>query len=375
LYQVAIMWMILDLTGSTTATGLIGLAQYLPAVLFGPVAGTLVDRWNRKRVMIISDFARALLVAVIPVLYYANAMTGVRLGVLAFASNLFTTAFVPARDSIIPFVVAERELTSASSLLQASFGFAYFTGPLLVALVLSVATTPDLFYVNSLTYLASMAFLFALRPRPAELHEAVTTTPWQSLRAGLRYARNHGLIGGLLLISAVDNLFIMGPALVGTPIYVKQHLHRGPEAYAAIQAAFALGMIVGSLLVRRIAGKVPRGKLLLWALMFDGITFLPFAFTSDLYAVLGLWFFHSIGVPFILVPRTTLIQTAVPPALQGRVFSLVYLTVVGLSALSSALTGILAETIPIAQLYGIIAISATVVGAAGWTVRDLREAS
>ncbi|MBI5059475.1 MFS transporter [candidate division KSB1 bacterium] len=375
LYQVAIMWMILDLTGSPTATGLIGLSQYLPAVFFGPLAGTLVDRWNRKRVMIVADFARAILVAAIPVLFYAGEITGLRLGMLAFASNLFTTAFVPARDSIVPSVVRAGELTRAGSLLQASFGFAYFTGPMLVALILSVAETPDLFYVNSLTYLVSMACLFALKPRPPGRPAIAHATPWESLRAGFAYAKAHRLVGGLLLITAVDNVFIMGPALVGTPIYVKQHLQRGPEAYAAIQGAFALGMIVGSLLVQRVAAKFPRGRILLWALMFDGITFAPFAFTDNLYVVLGLWFFHSIGVPFILVPRTTLIQTEVPAHYQGRVFSLVYLTVVGLSAVSSALTGILAEVVPIAQLYAIIGVSATVVGALGWKVRELRGAS
>jgi hypothetical protein len=97
-------------------------------------------------------------------------------------------------------------------------------------------------------------------------------------------------------------------------------------------------------------------------------------FTTTLHGALAVWFVHSIGIPFIIVPRSTLIQTEVPAQFQGRIFSLVNLTVVGLSAVSCSLTGLVAEILPINTLFAIIGVSATVVGAAGWLVRDLRRA-
>ncbi len=373
LYQIAILWLVFEITGSATATGIIGLSQYLPAILFGPLAGALVDRWNRKAVMIWSDLVRAGLVALIPILYFSGNMTGILLGLFAFTVNLFTAAFLPARDSIVPMVVEEKELTRAGSLLQASYGFAYFTGPMVAAAILPYAGTPVLFFANALTYIGSLLFLLKLKPRATTIaHEVVS--PRKLLKEGLSFAKEKPLIWGLLMITAVDNLFIMGPALVGTPLYVRLHLKAGPEAFAAIEAAFALGMITGSIIIHRYGARLPRGKVLLSALIFDGITFVPLMITDSLIPVLIVWYIHSIGIPFILVPRTTLVQSRVPPRLHGRIFSLIHLTVIGLSALSCGLTGIISESLPVNELYAVIGLSATVIGAAGWFNRELREA-
>jgi hypothetical protein len=85
-------------------------------------------------------------------------------------------------------------------------------------------------------------------------------------------------------------------------------------------------------------------------------------------------FIHALAVPFIIVPRTTLIQEIVASRMQGRVFSMINLAVFGLTALSAALTGIALEWIPIGQLYAIIGVLAALVGLASWTLRDLRRA-
>jgi MFS family permease len=373
LHQVAIMWLIYELTGSATATGLVGMSQYLPAVLVSPLAGALVDRLNRKHVMILADGVRVVLVALIPILYLSGHMTGWLLGIIAFSIALFTTVFMPARDAIVPQIVHPGELTEAGSVLQASYGFAYFLGPMIAAAILPLVKIPGLFFADSLSYAASLVFLLYLRPRPMVVQRD-QPSPWRMLKEGLQYAQSRGLIRGLLWLTAVDNLFIMGPALVGTPLYVRLHLGLGAGAYAATQGAFAAGMVVGSMLVKKYGKRWPRGKILLWALIWDAASFAPFYYLNTLAPVVALWFVHSIGIPFILVPRTTLIQTEVPEELQGRMFSLVHLTVVGLSAISCALTGIFAEMVPVQMLYLILAVAASVVGAAGWFIRDLREA-
>jgi MFS transporter, DHA3 family, macrolide efflux protein len=373
MHQVAIMWLIYELTGSKAATGLIGMSQYLPAVVIGVFAGALVDRFNRRRMMILSDGVRVILVAAIPTLYLLGLMTGWLLGILAFSVAVFTTLFYPARESIIPQIVESHELTRAGSFLQASYGFAFLIGPVIAAALLPFAKITGLFYADALTFAVSLAFLLKLRPRPALAPSAESSTTFRAVRDGLRYANSHGLIRGLLLVTAVDNLFIMGPALVGTPLYVRLYLGLGASAFAAAGASEAAGMILGSFLVHRVAARFPRGRILLWAIIWDGISFVPFMFIHSLYPTLAMWFIHSIGIPFIIVPRSTLIQTEVPAQFQGRIFSLVNLTVVGLSAISCAITGVVAEILPVNILYAVIGLAATVVGAAGWLVRDLRK--
>ncbi len=375
LHQVAIMWLIYELTGSKTATGLIGMAQYLPAVLFGVFAGAMVDRWQRKQVMIIADATRVALVALIPILYLSGHMTGWALGLIAFSIALFTALFYPARESIIPQLIDRSELARAGSILQGSYGFAYFVGPMMAAVLLPWARLSGLFFADAITFAVSLLFLLKLRPRPAVYAQKSSASAMRSVADGFGYARSHGLIRGLLLITAVDNLFIMGPALVGAPLYVRLHLGLGAEAYAMTEGAFALGMVTGSVLAHRYMSRLPRGKVLLIAIIFDGITFVPLLFMDTLWPTLVLWFIHSIGIPFILVPRTTLVQTEVPEHYQGRIFSLVNLTVVGLTAISCSLTGIIAEVLPLNWLFAAIGIAAAVVGAVGWLIRDLRNAA
>ncbi|MBU0692341.1 MFS transporter, partial [bacterium] len=299
-------------------------------------------------------------------------MTGMLLGLIAFMIAIFTTLFMPARDSIIPQLVDSTDLIKAGSYMQAAGGFAYFAGPVLAAAILPVAKLTGLFYADAATYAVSLLFLLCLRPRPL-VRKTPSSPAWTMVKQGLGYARRSSLIRGLLLITAIDNLFIMGPALVGTPLYVRLHLGLGAGAYAAVQGSFAAGMIVGSFLVPFISKRMKRGRILLWAIIFDGFTFVPFLWADSLLAAMLLWFVHSIGVPFILVPRTTIIQTCISEDYQGRIFSMVNLTVVGLSAISCGLTGMAAEVMPVNWLFALIGVLAGLVGLSGWMFKALRE--
>lgn len=372
LHDIAVMWLIYDLTGSSTATGLLGIARYLPSILLGVFAGAWVDRLSRKSVLLWCDALRALLVGGVAILVLTDQINSGNLYAFAFAIAICTVFFNPARDAIVPQLVQREHLTAATSMLQSSLGVAYFVGPLLAALFLPSVGLTGLFAVDSVTYAISFALILAVRPR-FEPTGTNTISPLQMVRDGLTYARRSPFIFPLLWVTAVDNLFIMGLAIVGAPIYVRDHLKLGVEAYALLQSCFALGIIAGSLLIHRFGSKLPRGKTILWALIFDGLTFVPFYFTTTLWSTAVGWFVHSIGIPFILVPRSSIIQTEVPGELQGRIFSLVQLTVVGLTAISSGLVGIMLETFSPAGIYLGMGLAAGIVGAIGFFLKGLRQ--
>lgn len=377
---IAFLWLLYDLTGSKLATGLIWSLQFLPVILFGLFAGVLVDRLNRRRVMMVADLARAFLVAIIPLLLVSGHLKGLHLGIIAFAISGFTTAFMPARDAFVPELVEKENLTQANALIQGSHNLAFLVGAGLAAAALPLVKLPGLFYMDALSYLASFVFIWRIRKshEAREAAKAVTSEaelpPFHSMREGLAFAIRDGRIRALLLLTAVNNLFIMGPAIVGFPIYVRDHLGRGPEGLASMDGAFAAGMIVGSIFLHRWGRRLPKGRVILSAIIFDGLSFIPLMWTSELWTSMVVIFIHALGVPLIIVPRTTLIQEIVAPRMQGRIFSMINLAVFGLTALSAALTGIALEWIPIGQLYAIIGVLAALVGLAGWTLRDLRRA-
>jgi MFS family permease len=377
---IAFLWVLYELTGSKAMTGVIWSVQFLPVILFGLFAGVLVDRFNRRRVMMVADFARALLIAVIPVLLTSGHLRAIHLGIVAFAISAFSTAFMPARDALVSELVESEKLTQANALIQGSHNLAFLVGAGLAAAALPLLKVPGLFYLDALSFLVSLLCIWRIKKSqdarqfaPPATSET-ELTPLRSLREGLAFASRDGRIRGLLFITAIDNLFIMGPAIVGFPIYVRDHLHRGPEGLASMDTAFAAGMIVGSFILHRWGKQWPKGRVILSAIVFDGFTFVPLMWTSDLWQSMGLIFIHAIGVPFIVVPRTTMIQEIVAPRMQGRIFSMINLAVFGLTALSALLTGLATEWISIGELYAIIGVLAGLVGLVGWLVRDLRRA-
>lgn len=331
-----------------------------------------MDRVSRKSVMLWSDAIRAVLVGSIAALTFAHLVSGTNLYLLAFAISLCTVFFNPARDAILPQLVPKAQLMQATSVLQSGLGFAYFLGPLLAALILPIVGLAGLFTADAATYLLSFLLILLVRQNTVQ-REVDIATPLQMVAEGLRFARRSSFIFPLLWVTAVDNLFIMGLAIVGAPIYVRIHLGLGADAYAILQSCFALGIIVGSLFMHRFGNMLPRGKTLLWALVYDGVTFIPFYFTHTLWSTGVWWFLHSIGIPFILIPRTSIVQTEVPHELQGRVFSLVHLTVVGLTAISSGLAGVLLEVFTPGQVYIGMGSAAAIVGTIAFAFRGLRD--
>ncbi len=382
LFQIALIWMVLELTGSSSLTGLVAMSGYLPVLLFGLVAGALADRFDRRRLMLASDLARALLVLVIPLISFMGQLSPLLLGLITFFMAIFTAHFNPARDAIIPQLVETRELRAANTLIQSGWQFALLAGPALAALLIPLTGELHLFTVDGMSFLLSAWFIWRLKPlaQTAEVNvraQKLTEEFRHALRLaaeGLAYVVADKRLLALFWITAVDNLFIMGPAIVGTPLFVKEILGGDSSQYAWLITAYAVGMLTGSLLLNRLAGSIQDSRILLWGIVLDGITFLPLLWVKSFSAAWITLFVHSLVIPMIVIPRPTLVHHIVPEAMRGRVFSMIGVAVTGLTALSVALTGLIAEWIPINVIFAAIAILGATCGLAGFLIREFREA-
>ena len=161
---------------------------------------------------------------------------------------------------------------------------------------------------------------------------------------------------------------------MGTPIFVREILHETADKYAFTQIAFAVGMLTGTLFLNLFGKRFRNSQVLLWGIVLDGITFLPLLWVRTFPGMFLTLMVHSLVIPMIIIPRPTLIQKIVPSHLQGRIFSMISVAVVGFTAISMALTGVISEWIPINQLYAIIALLAAACGAVGWLIKDFRTA-
>jgi MFS family permease len=383
IYEIGLLWLLLELTGSNAQTGLIAMAAYLPTLLFGLFSGALVDRIDRRRLMLVADAVRAGIVLLVPILFWLNGLSGLVLGLLTFGVATFNTLFNPARDALVGDLVEPDNRMTANSMIQTSWQYSSFLGPALAGLLLGLLGQIHLFSADALTFLISYVFIYRIgttRRKNKPKAPVSKTGLWEEFSAsltdvssGLNYARNDRRIWALLIITAVDNLFLMGPALVGAPIFIREVLGGDIASFARIHVAYAIGMLIGTILLNRYGSRFRNGRVVLWGIILDGLTFFPLLWVKTFTGMFITFMFHAMAIPLIIVSRPTIVQNIVPAALQGRVFSMIAVAVFGLTAISIAATGILAEVIPMNVIYAIIAILAASTGAAGWFVKEFRE--
>ncbi|UCH61616.1 MAG: MFS transporter [Fidelibacterota bacterium] len=373
IYQLALPWLVLELTGSKTTTSLVALSAYLPAVIFSLMAGVVADRFNRRGVMMFSDAARMVVMLALVGFLLVGGTSPVVVGLIAFVVASFATLFYPARDALVPDLVPPEALTSANAFISTSGQFAHLAGPLLAGLLVAVVGLTHLFTIDALSFAASLVCLALISIRRTLGHqpESHAHGHLSDLIEGLRYVWRKRSLGLLILLTALNNLFIMGPAIIGTPIFVREVLVLDFRAFAIIEAFMAGGMLIGSFLVWRFGSPLNPALVLFAGMIMDGLTYSLLFITGTYAQTKVLLLIHGLGIPMITISRTTLIQTVVPYRFRGRVFSMVNLSVIGLTAVSAALIGPLAEVIPIATVFLGIGLAAAVCGIVGLSHRGM----
>ena len=357
-FMIALPWLMLDITGSKSLTSLVSMSAYLPAVLFGLFAGVVVDRYNRKWIMIYSDILRALLVAVIPLSLIYGFISPLLIGVITFSLSTFSAFFYPARDSLIPHIVTAEELPAANSAISVSGQMSHLLGPLFAGIGISIFGLRHLFTADAISFLFSI-LLISLIVGPARKLTIEKHPPkWQGIVEGLTYVNSNKGLRLLLILTFVNNIFIMGPAIIGLPVFVREVLTSDFGALAKLEVAMAAGMIVGSFVFWKAEKNISPISILLFGIVMDGITYTLLFFADTSFIAILVLIIHGIGIPLITVSRTTIIQAVVPDEFRGRLFSMIYMAVMGTTAISVGLTGFILEFIGADSLFLLIGVGA-----------------
>ena len=237
--HMAVIWLMLDLTGSPSLTGFIAFAATAPALLFGLFSGVLADHYRRRTLMLISDLARFFLILLIPLFYSLDMLSPMLLAVVVFAAASFGTLFNPARDAIITELVHESQLLKINALIQSTGYLAYFIGLFGAGMLLSALGLTNLFFLDAGTFLISFLMIMLISYQRGEKR----ATTYESrhlaeLKKGLRYVTYEDRrLFWIILITALNNLFIMGPAVVGTPLLIKEVWDGSGRDFAFIESS------------------------------------------------------------------------------------------------------------------------------------------
>jgi MFS family permease len=324
--------------------------------------------------MIGADAARALLLAAGGILYAMGALTPAVLTAIAFAVATSAVLFYPARDAMLPELVPPRQLNRANAFVQLSQQGALFAGPMVAGWLIHAFGVGAAFPTGALFFAGSLATLLLLRGAGTSHRvDQDGVSMAQDFRTGLRAIASDRALVLLLTLTALDNLFIMGPAVLGNAVLIRDTLHRDAAAFAMVEATYGISMIVGSLTVGRLGSRIGYGRLLLLGIVVDGLTYIPLLACRSLSFLVGISFVHALAIPMILIPRTTLVQSHVPARLRGRVFALVNVVVLGTTAVSSGLTGLVLDHMTAPVLFGWIGSLAALTGLLGFLSGRLRR--
>lgn len=405
LFNMALVFTSLALTADSdnagVVAGLIQMSSYLPILLFGLVAGTLVDRSSKKSVMLIADAGRGVLVVLIPALFYVHSLTPLTLASLAFGITALSAFFTPARNASVPDLAAERgasdaALLQANSLIQTSEQIAFLLAPLAVGVLTGWLGIVPLFFFTSATFFISYFFIasigfqpdrfqpdrFPLANAPSIAEPPVSTALdgrtliRDSLKSIIRVS-SHKAVRTLLVITSVNNFLLMGAAIVGTPLLIRDGLgiagDDGIRVYALIEFVFAVSMLAVSFLLNIFSSRVQKiGYKKIWAfgLFADGVSYCPYAFIETVPQLAAFALLHATFIILIIIPRTTLLQRLTPPRDLGNVFSLLNVAVSGVTALSCAVTGWACTVFGVRDVFLFIGMLSGLCGVWAWLVPD-----
>ena len=328
-------WLVLSLTGSATALGVIVALQTLPVLLLAPYGGVIADRVDKRRLMIVLQTAMGLQALALGVLTITGAVQLWEIGVLAVVLGLNNAFENPARQSFVLEMVGPDALRNAVSLNSVQVNVARAVGPAVAGVLIATVGLGECFLINAASFVAVVVSLVtmersALRPTPPAPRAA------GQLRQGLRYAASTPEIAvPLLMMGLVGTLAY--EFQVSLPVMARHALHAGAEGYGFMTSAMGLGAIVGGLVVAA-RGHTGLRPVTIAAVAFAVALALAALAPSMPVELIALALVGAASVSFMSTGNSTL-QLAADPAMRGRVMALWFVALQGSTPIGGPTVG------------------------------------
>ena len=376
LVQFALVWWLTTTTGSATVLALATMMAVLPRVFVSPIAGALIDRWNRRWIMMAADGLSALAVVALGALFALDAVQVWHIYTLMFIRSACAAFHWPAMQASISLMVPEKHLSRVAGLNQALQGLGLIAAPPVGALLLQVLPMQGILAVDVVTALLAIApLVFIQVPQPertADAGKASDASVVADLREGLRFLRKWPAMMVIVGIAMVVNLLIY-PAMSLQPLLVAEHFGGNALQLAWMQSAFGVGMVTGGITLGIWGGFKRRAVTGLLALALNGVGLAvvglaperacPRAVGASLFA----WFM----APFANGAIFALLQATVPADMQGRVFTLVQAGSGVMAPLGLVVAGPVADALGVQAWFLIAGLVMALIGAVGLSIPAL----
>jgi MFS family permease len=340
--QVAMSWLVYQLTESSFKLSIVLFAGQIPSLFLSPVAGVLVDRFNRHRILLLTQSLAMVQAFLLALLTWMRWIDFGQLIVLSLFLGLVNTFDMTTRQAFLSEMVNRREdLGNAIALNSSIVNGARLLGPTLAGFILAQTSADVCFLLNGLSYLAVLLALWAMRldrpPRPRAAEPL-----WHGLREGFRYVIGFSPVRTLLLLLGLASMTGMSYNVL-LPEFTVRRLGGEARTLAFLTAASGLGALAGALFLASRKSVLGLGRWLLLALTLLGLGLLAFAAVSQFTTAFLVLFVIGFGMMVQMAASNTLLQTIIAEDKRGRVMSFYTMAFLGMAPLGSLLTGTLAD--------------------------------
>ena len=368
-----VFWLSIE-TKSAEVLAWATIAALLPQMIIGPFTGVFIDRWDRRRTMIVADIFIAASTLFMAVMFIKGDVKISFVYLLLVMRSIGSAFHVPALQASIPLLVPESELMRISGINQVIQSVSVIAGPALAALMITVLNmTWVLMFDVAGALIAVVTLLLVHIPNPARKEDAPTPHVLRELKEGFLEIYNHPGLLWLFIIIVIAHFFIM-PVAVLFPLMTINHFNGGTWQMSIVEVAWGLGMLAGGALLGIKKIKISEIRIINSTFLILGLTFL----FSGLLPDTGFWFFAGLtligGITMAVYSASfmVVIQTTVDTAVMGRVFSIYGSLTLLPSMIGLLQTGFIADSIGVSNAFIISGSAITILGFCAFFIPALR---
>jgi MFS family permease len=342
--RIAMPWLVYHLTGSAFMLGLVSFGGQIPTFILAPVAGVVTDKFDKYRVLVITQIVSLVQALILAVLALTGVIQVWHIVILSVALGCINAFDVPSRQSfVIEMVDNKEDLGNAIALNSMMFNGARIIGPSIAGLILATAGEGICFLLNAVSFIFVIVSLLMMRITPAP-RKTKQGNLLSELKEGMRYASGFAPIKHLLILLSVISL--MGASYqVIMPVFAKEVLKGGSGTYGFLMGSAGMGALFGALYLASRETVIKLGRIIPAAAVLFGISLVVLSFTTYLPVSLILMVFVGLGMMMNTAACNTVLQTITEDDKRGRVMSFYTMAIMGTAPFGSLLLGSLARLI------------------------------
>lgn len=340
--RIALSWLVYRMTGSEVLLGVVGFVAQIPSFLLAPVAGVLIDRWSRYRVLLVTQVISMIQAGILAWLSLTGTLQIWHIIVLSLVLGCINAFDMPARHTfVIDMVENKDDMGNAIALNSMMFNGARLIGPSVAGVVLATMGEGVCFLINALSYIFIIISLLAMRV-PAIGEKKKETKIFSELKEGFAYAFGFPPIKSIILLLGLVSL--MGASYqVLMPVYAKDILHGDSHTFGFLMGAAGAGALLGAVYLASRESVMKLGRLIPAATALLSVGLVALAFNSSFLVSMFLMFFTGLGMMAQAAASNTIIQTITDDDKRGRVMSLYTMALMGTAPFGSLLAGWMAK--------------------------------